>query len=112
MASKATVGFVGLGNMGNPMAQNLIKHGYPIIATDVFPESCKAIQDLGAQVNCFLIVYCDNWKVNHFNPLFSDLVPHEESIVTIAVVATRPGCISEGDTKSCVDRSMCSSSVP
>ncbi|XP_055515877.1 3-hydroxyisobutyrate dehydrogenase b [Leucoraja erinacea] len=50
MASKATVGFVGLGNMGNPMAQNLIKHGYPIIATDVFPESCKAIQDLGAQI--------------------------------------------------------------
>ncbi|XP_048471460.1 3-hydroxyisobutyrate dehydrogenase, mitochondrial-like isoform X2 [Rhincodon typus] len=49
MASKAQVGFIGLGNMGNPMARNLIKHGYPIIASDVFPESCKEIQDLGAQ---------------------------------------------------------------
>lgn len=50
MASKTQVGFVGLGNMGNPMAKNLLKHGYPVIATDVFPESCKEVQALGAQV--------------------------------------------------------------
>lgn len=50
MASKTPVGFVGLGNMGNPMAKNLLNHGYPVIATDVFPESCKEIQELGAQV--------------------------------------------------------------
>ncbi|MEQ2311761.1 hypothetical protein AMECASPLE_023982, partial [Ameca splendens] len=49
MASKTQVGFVGLGNMGNPMAKNLLKHGYPVIATDVFPESCKEVQELGAQ---------------------------------------------------------------
>lgn len=49
MASKTPVGFIGLGNMGNPMAKNLLKHGYPIIATDVFPESCKDVQELGAQ---------------------------------------------------------------
>uniref|UniRef100_A0A3B5N0C9 3-hydroxyisobutyrate dehydrogenase n=1 Tax=Xiphophorus couchianus TaxID=32473 RepID=A0A3B5N0C9_9TELE len=50
MASKTQVGFVGLGNMGNPMAKNLLKHGYPVIATDVFPETCKEMQELGAQV--------------------------------------------------------------
>lgn len=50
MASKTQVGFVGLGSMGNPMAKNLIKHGYPVIATDVFPEACKELQELGAQV--------------------------------------------------------------
>lgn len=50
MASKTPVGFIGLGNMGNPMAKNLLKHGYPVIATDVFPESCKELQELGAQV--------------------------------------------------------------
>lgn len=50
MASKTQVGFIGLGNMGNPMAKNLIKHGYPVIATDVFPESCKELQGMGAQV--------------------------------------------------------------
>ncbi|XP_066440849.1 3-hydroxyisobutyrate dehydrogenase, mitochondrial [Eleutherodactylus coqui] len=50
MASKTTVGFVGLGNMGNPMAKNLVKHGYPVIAYDVFPEACKEFQDTGAQI--------------------------------------------------------------
>uniref|UniRef100_A0AAY5L0I5 6-phosphogluconate dehydrogenase NADP-binding domain-containing protein n=1 Tax=Esox lucius TaxID=8010 RepID=A0AAY5L0I5_ESOLU len=50
MASKTQVGFIGLGNMGNPMAKNLLKHGYPVIATDVFPESCKELQELGAQI--------------------------------------------------------------
>ncbi|XP_020328021.2 3-hydroxyisobutyrate dehydrogenase b [Oncorhynchus tshawytscha] len=50
MASKTQVGFIGLGNMGKPMAKNLLKHGYPVIATDVFPESCKELQELGAQI--------------------------------------------------------------
>lgn len=52
MASKTPVGFIGLGNMGSPMAKNLLKNGYPVIATDVFPESCKELQDVGAQVTC------------------------------------------------------------
>ncbi|KAG7275486.1 hypothetical protein CRUP_022738 [Coryphaenoides rupestris] len=50
LASKTPVGFVGLGNMGSPMAKNLLRNGYPVIATDVFPESRKELQDLGAQV--------------------------------------------------------------
>ncbi|KAJ7322439.1 hypothetical protein JRQ81_018726 [Phrynocephalus forsythii] len=50
MASKTAVGFVGLGNMGTPMAKNLVKHGYPVIAHDVFPEACKEFQELGTQV--------------------------------------------------------------
>ncbi|KAL2307511.1 hypothetical protein Nmel_000480 [Mimus melanotis] len=50
MASKTPVGFIGLGNMGNPMAKNLVKHGYPVIVYDVFPEACKEFQDVGAQV--------------------------------------------------------------
>lgn len=66
MASKTPVGFIGLGNMGNPMAKNLIKHGYPVIAYDVFPEACKEFQDLGAQVwqyaFCILtITVCIQW---------------------------------------------------
>ncbi|XP_030058314.1 3-hydroxyisobutyrate dehydrogenase, mitochondrial [Microcaecilia unicolor] len=50
MASKTPVGFIGLGNMGNPMAKNLLKHGYPVIAYDVFPNACKEFQDSGAQL--------------------------------------------------------------
>jgi 3-hydroxyisobutyrate dehydrogenase-like beta-hydroxyacid dehydrogenase len=29
------VGFIGLGNMGNPMASNLVKAGYPVICYDI-----------------------------------------------------------------------------
>ncbi|XP_053465243.1 3-hydroxyisobutyrate dehydrogenase, mitochondrial isoform X1 [Nycticebus coucang] len=50
MASKTPVGFIGLGNMGNPMAKNLMKHGYPLIIYDVFPDACKEFQDSGEQV--------------------------------------------------------------
>ncbi|KAM4874285.1 3-hydroxyisobutyrate dehydrogenase, mitochondrial isoform 1-T1 [Thomomys bottae] len=50
MASKTPVGFIGLGNMGNPMAKNLMKHGYPLIVYDVFPEACKEFQEAGEQV--------------------------------------------------------------
>uniref|UniRef100_A0A9L0TSY6 3-hydroxyisobutyrate dehydrogenase n=1 Tax=Equus caballus TaxID=9796 RepID=A0A9L0TSY6_HORSE len=50
MASKTPVGFIGLGNMGNPMAKNLMKHGYPLIIYDVFPDACKEFQDAGEQV--------------------------------------------------------------
>uniref|UniRef100_UPI00358E76AE 3-hydroxyisobutyrate dehydrogenase, mitochondrial-like isoform X1 n=1 Tax=Myxine glutinosa TaxID=7769 RepID=UPI00358E76AE len=50
MASKTPVGFVGLGNMGKPMAQNLLKNGYPVVATDIFPDACKELQDSGAQI--------------------------------------------------------------
>ncbi|KAM7384024.1 hypothetical protein PAMA_011392 [Pampus argenteus] len=50
MASKTPIGFIGLGNMGSPMARNLLRNGYPVIGTDVFPESCKELQDMGAQV--------------------------------------------------------------
>lgn len=54
MASKTPVGFIGLGNMGNPMAKNLMKHGYPLVIYDVFPDACKEFQEAGEQVRSFL----------------------------------------------------------
>ena len=31
----APVGFIGLGNMGRPMAENLVKHGFSLVVHDV-----------------------------------------------------------------------------
>ncbi|TKC49369.1 hypothetical protein EI555_016910 [Monodon monoceros] len=45
MASRTPVGFTGVGNMGNPMAKNLMKRGYPLIVYDVFPDACKEFLD-------------------------------------------------------------------
>jgi len=43
-----TVGFIGLGRIGAPMAGNIQKAGYPIVAYDVRPEAAKPLVDGGA----------------------------------------------------------------
>jgi len=44
----AKVGFIGLGNMGGPMAQNLIKAGHDLKVFDLSPEAVKKATDAGA----------------------------------------------------------------
>ena len=36
------IGFIGLGHMGNPMARNLLKHGYALRIYDVVPDLVRA----------------------------------------------------------------------
>ena len=38
-----SVGFIGVGNMGNPMAENVLKNGFPMI---VFDKSAKTMENL------------------------------------------------------------------
>ncbi|MBI3440693.1 MAG: 3-hydroxyisobutyrate dehydrogenase [Proteobacteria bacterium] len=42
------IGFVGLGNMGGPMALNLVKAGYHLTAYDVMPEAVHKLVAAGA----------------------------------------------------------------
>ena len=48
-------GYVGIGNMGGPMAQNLIRDGHKVKAFDLVGHSQTAIQ----QVDKFLIGTCN-----------------------------------------------------
>lgn len=43
------IGFIGLGNMGNPMARNLLKHGHTLKVFDVVPALLKKLTDLGCE---------------------------------------------------------------
>jgi 2-hydroxy-3-oxopropionate reductase len=43
-----TIGFIGLGIMGRPMARNLLKAGYRLIVRDVVPEAVAEIVAAGA----------------------------------------------------------------
>ena len=43
-----TIGFIGLGIMGKPMAKNLLKAGYPVIAYDVRAEALAELTAAGA----------------------------------------------------------------
>ncbi|KEQ18592.1 3-hydroxyisobutyrate dehydrogenase [Endozoicomonas numazuensis] len=45
----ATVGFIGLGNMGAPMAANLVKAGHEVSVFDLVPEAVKALASQGAK---------------------------------------------------------------
>jgi 3-hydroxyisobutyrate dehydrogenase len=46
----ATIALIGLGNMGGPMAANLVKAGHQVIGFDVVPTSCDAARAEGVSV--------------------------------------------------------------
>jgi 3-hydroxyisobutyrate dehydrogenase len=45
----ATIGFIGLGNMGAPMAANLVKAGHGVTGYDINPEALKALAAAGGK---------------------------------------------------------------
>jgi 3-hydroxyisobutyrate dehydrogenase len=50
MASLATIAFLGLGNMGGPMAANLVAAGHPVRGFDLVPALKAAAESKGAKV--------------------------------------------------------------
>lgn len=42
------IGFIGTGNMGNPMALNLIRAGHPLVVHDLRPEAAANLLEAGA----------------------------------------------------------------
>lgn len=44
------VAFIGLGNMGNPMAHNLIKAGYKVTGFDLSADALKVLEEAGGKV--------------------------------------------------------------
>lgn len=47
-AAKPRIGFVGLGNMGNPMSMQLMLAGYELICFDISDEALQEVVDAGA----------------------------------------------------------------
>ena len=47
-----TIGFIGLGIMGKPMAKNLIKAGYDLVVTDIVKEAVDDVVAAGAKAAC------------------------------------------------------------
>ena len=46
----STIGFIGLGNMGAPMAANLIKSGERVLGFDVVAAARQASAEYGVQI--------------------------------------------------------------
>lgn len=47
---KQRIGYIGLGNIGKPMAVNLLRAGYHVTAHDLRPERLAGLEDLGARI--------------------------------------------------------------
>ena len=47
----ATIAFIGLGNMGGPMAANLVKAGHKVHGFDLVPASCEAAKADGVTIS-------------------------------------------------------------
>ena len=45
----ATIGFIGLGNMGGPMAANLVKAGHTVTGYDLNPAALQALANVGGK---------------------------------------------------------------
>lgn len=48
--SMTKIAFIGLGNMGGPMAQNLVNAGYSVCVFDLMPEAMATLKEAGAEV--------------------------------------------------------------
>ena len=48
--SKPNIAFIGLGNMGAPMAENLLKAGYGLCVYDLSADATQRLQQAGASV--------------------------------------------------------------
>lgn len=46
----ATVGFIGLGNMGGPMAVNLARAGHDVLGFDLVPAACDHVRGAGIPI--------------------------------------------------------------
>jgi 3-hydroxyisobutyrate dehydrogenase len=80
----ATIGFIGLGNMGAPMAANLVKSGHHISGFDVVPASREASAKDGVQIvaNARATVEAADVVVTmlpageHVLSVWNDIAPH------------------------------------
>ena len=45
-----TIAFIGLGNMGNPMAANLVKAGHTVLGFDLMPQNLETAKANGVAV--------------------------------------------------------------
>ena len=88
MSEKETIGYIGLGNMGMPMARNLRRAGYPVVVHDIDPSRVRTLVDEGAAAAGSLAEVASRASV-----IFSSL-PTTRSVED--VVAGPGGILEEG----------------
>ena len=73
------IGFIGIGTMGKPMALNLVKAGYPLIAYDVNPRPLEELKAKGATIRSS----CR--EVAHQSDIIITMLPKSEDVEKVLV---------------------------
>ena len=86
------IGFIGLGNMGRPMASNLVRKGFPLVVFDVSPAPLRRLEERGARAaaNCTAVADASDIVVT--------MLPNSASVEEVllgsegVLARLRPGC--------------------
>lgn len=73
------IGFIGLGNMGGPMAKNLVKKGHDVMVFDLTEASVKALTAVGAKSAASFAQICDHAE------LIITMLPAGEHVHSVCV---------------------------
>lgn len=97
MADRQTVGFIGVGVMGRPMATHLVRKGYDVVVYDTVPSALAAMVEAGARAADSVRAVCDQAPV-----VFTSL---PSPAVFSAVMLGEQGICSGSAVKVAVDLS-------
>lgn len=87
------IGFIGIGNMGLPMASNLISGGHQVKVYDVLTHRAELLRDEGALVVMDAASACENTDI------VISMLPEAEHVLDLYIVK---GLLSEIDSKTIV----------
>ena len=106
MPDKKNVGFIGLGNIGKPMAKHLVTDEFQLYAYDVFPDAIADLATLGAiaaialsdiAANCLYIGICVRDDKDVENLLYGDngllQLAQADTVIVIHSTVTQAGLL-------------------
>ncbi len=104
MSAIKTIGFIGIGNMGNPMAGHLVKKGFDVTVYDVRPEIVKAfISQHGGKAAASLV------DAAHGMDVVITMLPDDQVVRKAVLGDGSENCIAAGLARGAIvmDMSTC-----
>ena len=108
MSAIRKVGFIGVGNMGNPMAGHLVKKGFDVTVYDIRPEMVKAfLAQHGGKAAASLV------DVAHGMDVVITMLPDDKVVRKVVLGDGSENCVVAGLAKGAVvmDMSTCNPSA-
>jgi 3-hydroxyisobutyrate dehydrogenase len=107
MSAIRKIGFIGVGNMGNPMAGHLVKKGFDVTVYDIRPEMVKAFVSLhGGKAAASLV------NAAHGMDVVITMLPDDKVVRKVVLGEGSENCVAAGLARGAVvmDMSTCNPS--